>query len=68
MKEEQNRYRIVHKIAKDAAKEEIKSRNMLLQDEHIPTVGKVTEKRNFVKESYDKIMNQQESNKKNGKK
>lgn len=68
LKEEQNRYRIVHKIAKDAAKEEIKSRNMLLQDEHIPMVGKLREKRNFVKESYDKFMNQQETNKKNSKK
>lgn len=57
MKEEQNRYKLVHEISRYAMKEEIKSRNMLLQDDNIPTVGKLKEKRNFVKESSDKFMN-----------
>ena len=47
---ELNRYRLVHMIAADAEYEEIKSRNVLLNDNK-----KNKEKPNFVKQSEIKI-------------
>lgn len=56
MAKKKNRYRIVHEIAEDAKQNEIKERDPLKQSEMVPTVNNIKEKRNFVKESFDKIV------------
>jgi hypothetical protein len=51
-----NRYLVVHEIAEDAKQNEIRERDPLKQSEMVPTVNNIKEKRNFVKESFDKIV------------
>lgn len=50
------RYRIVHEIAEEAKRNEIIERDPLKNSEVVPTVNNIKEKRNFVKEAHDKII------------
>lgn len=58
MAKKKNRYRIVHEIAEDAKQNEIRERDPLKLSEVVPTINHIKEKRNFVKESHDKILKQ----------
>lgn len=51
-----NRYELVHLISKVAEDKEIKGRNPLKQDDYIPTINKIKERRNFVKEAHDEVL------------
>lgn len=53
---ELNDYQLVHVIAERAKEKEILERDPLKKDEYMPTVNKIKEKRNFVKEAHDEIL------------
>ncbi|MFP3725799.1 DNA-directed RNA polymerase subunit omega [Priestia filamentosa] len=53
---EYNRYELVHLIAKRAKEKEIKGRNPLEAEEYMPTINKIRERKNFVKEAHDEIL------------
>ncbi|GAB6453619.1 hypothetical protein CON36_35825 [Bacillus cereus] len=51
-----NRYELVHLIAQRAKEKEIRGRNPLQQEDYMPTINKIKERKNFVKEAHDEIL------------
>ncbi|MCU7667973.1 DNA-directed RNA polymerase subunit omega [Bacillus thuringiensis] len=51
-----NRYELVHLIAQRAKEKEIRGRNPLQEEDYMPTINKIKERKNFVKEAHDEIL------------
>jgi len=56
MMKEYNRYELVHLIAGRAKEKEIQGRNPLKEEEYMPTINRIRERKNFVKEAHDEIL------------
>lgn len=56
-----NRYELVHLVAQRAMEKEIHGRNPLKEDEYMPTINKIRERKNVVKEAHDEILEELKS-------
>lgn len=51
-----NDYQLVHEIANLAKEKEIKARDPLEEETFMKTINKIKEKRNFIKEAHDIVL------------